>query len=111
MWEVGQEICACMIYGHLWLTAIIIAKTEELDSPGFDLNGDGMEARLARAAKMAGCVKSQESRGAFSSSVHDHLRLSTETHFVGQAPIAVGVGAFCLKQKCRPHLRVCHLRR
>jgi hypothetical protein len=55
MWEVGQEICACTFYAHLWLTAIVIAKREELDSPGYDLNGDGMEARLARAAKTAGC--------------------------------------------------------
>jgi hypothetical protein len=54
MWEVGQQICACSLYAHLWLTAMALAKREELDSPGYDLNGDGMEARVDRAAKEAG---------------------------------------------------------
>ena len=56
MWEYVDEMCAFTMYAHLWLTAMTIAKTEELDSPGYDLNGDGMEARLERAKRVAGCV-------------------------------------------------------
>lgn len=56
MWDVGQEICGSTVYGHLWLTAYVVAMRETLHMPGSDVNGDGLEARIARAAKAAGVL-------------------------------------------------------
>ena len=54
LWQVGQEVCSATIYAHIWLTASLIAKRGELDSPGYNLEGDDQQRRLARAIQQAG---------------------------------------------------------